>query len=172
MADEHEALIQQVLDLQGRLCRLLRPTREWLEVDLTMPQLKVLFLLYAEGGASMSQLASSLGVSLSTVSGIVDRLVEHGMVQREEPPEDRRLVLCHLTSQGSALVERLHQAGRARLAELLAHLSVGELRTILAGLEVLCTAAQREGVDTARRPGVLPVRHLPNGHARVNTRSR
>ena len=143
MRDERAELIRQVLDLQGCLYRSLRPAREWLEVDLTMPQLKVLFLLYSEGGASMGQLAGSLGVTLSTVTGIVDRLVEHGMVQREEDPEDRRLVVCRLTAQGLETAEQLHQAGGSRLTSLLDGLSLGDLRTIVAGLEVLSAAARR-----------------------------
>ena len=44
----------------------------------------------------MGQLAASLAVTLSTVTGIVDRLVEHQMVVREEDPHDRRLVVCRL----------------------------------------------------------------------------
>src|SRR5215212_2293842 len=107
--DGHSALVQQVLELQTRLFRSMRPAREWLEVDLTMPQLKVLFLLYAEDGASMGRLASALGVTLSTVTGIVDRLVEHAMVQRQEDPQDRRLVVCRLTPRAVTTVERLHQ---------------------------------------------------------------
>jgi DNA-binding MarR family transcriptional regulator len=141
MRDERWELIRRILDLQTDLYRSLRPAREWLEVDLTMPQMKVLFLLYSDGGARMSQLASSLGVTLSTVTGIVDRLVEQGMVQRQEHPQDRRLVVCRLTSRGSETVERLHQAGRGRMAALLDGLSVDDLRKVVAGLAVLSAAA-------------------------------
>src|SRR4051812_31139537 len=84
--DEHARLVRQVLDLRADLLRSLRPARAWLHVDLTMSQVKVLFVLFSDGGASMGQLAASLGVTLSTVTGIVDRLVEHGLVQREENP--------------------------------------------------------------------------------------
>jgi len=141
MRDERWELIRQILDLQTDLYRSLRPAREWLEVDLTMPQMKVLFLLYSDGVARMSQLASSLGVTLSTVTGIVDRLVEQGMVQRQEHPQDRRLVVYRLTSRGSETVERLHQAGRGRMAALLDGLSVDDLRKVIAGLAVLSAAA-------------------------------
>jgi DNA-binding MarR family transcriptional regulator len=143
MADERAQLLKQVLDLQAELSRLLRPAREWLEVDLTMSQFKVLFLLYTDGSASMGQLAGSLGVTLSTVTGIVDRLVEHGVVQREEHPQDRRLVLCRLTSQGFDTVEGLYEAGRNRFRALVEDLSPSDLRTVVDGLAVLQGAAHR-----------------------------
>jgi DNA-binding MarR family transcriptional regulator len=144
---QHSELVQQVLELQTRLFRSMRPAREWLEVDLTMPQLKVMFLLYAEGGATMGQLAGSLGVTLPTVTGIADRLVEHRLVQRQEAPHDRRRVLCHLTDEGLATVEQLHQSGRSRMSDVLASLSEPELQAIVTGLQVLTSAVQRHAVD-------------------------
>src|SRR5919199_2353532 len=137
MRDERWELTRQILDLQTALYRSLRPAREWLEVDLTMPQLKVLFLLYSAGSASMGQLAASLGVTLSTVTGIVDRLVEHAMVVREEDPHDRRLVVCRLTSEGAAIAERLNHAGNSRLAAVLGRLSLDQLRCVVDGLQLL-----------------------------------
>ena len=144
MQDERATLTRQVLDLQIELYRSLRPAREWLEIDLTMPQMKVLFILDWEEAASMSKLAASLGVTLSTMTGIVDRLVEHGLLQRQENPQDRRLVLCRLTAAGAATVERLHQAGRDRLASVLSELSLSDLRTVAVGFDVLAQAARRE----------------------------
>ena len=144
MSDDRAQLTTQVLDLRTDLLRTLRPAGEWLEVELTMSQFKVLFLLYSEGGASMGQLAGSLGVTLPTATGIVDRLVEHGMVQREENPHDRRLVVCRLSGRGSETVERLSQAGRSRFAALLDELSAAELRTVADGLSALRLAARRQ----------------------------
>src|SRR5919199_6387163 len=147
--EERTALTRRVLDLQADMFRSVRPAREWLEVDLTMPQLKVLFLLYAEDAAPMSRLAGSLSVTLSTVTGIVDRLVEHDLVQRQEDPGDRRLVLCRLTPRASATVERLHQAGRLRLGNVLADISLDELRTVAAAMEILAAAFGRQAAAQA-----------------------
>ena len=46
---------------------------EFLEIAVTMPQAKLLYLLGASGEMHMSELVARLGVSLSTVSGLVDR---------------------------------------------------------------------------------------------------
>ncbi|MBX5490127.1 MAG: MarR family transcriptional regulator [Chloroflexi bacterium] len=137
-------LVRRILDLQAQLYRYLRPARAWLELDLTMPQMKVLLLLYSDDGATVGQIASQLGVTLSTVTGIVDRLVERGLVVRQESPTDRRQVVCRLTSEGQALAERLQQAGRSQLGVLLYKLRPDELTTVAAALEILVGAARRE----------------------------
>ena len=144
MALDRAQLMEQVLGLRSELFRSLRPAREWLEIDLTTSQLKVLFILYSAECASMGQLAGSLGVTLSTVTGIVDRLVEHGMVVRQEDPHDRRLVVCRLTRDGAAIAERLNDAGNHRLAAVLGRLSLAQLRVVVDGLVLLTEAVRAE----------------------------
>jgi DNA-binding MarR family transcriptional regulator len=153
MADECAQLVTRVLELRADFCRWLRPTSEWLEVDLTMSQVKVRFLLYDEQHVSMTRLAEALHVTLATGTGIVDRLVDHGWIRREEDSHDRRLVLCGLTREGRVLAERLQQAGSSHLGRLLAHLSAPELRTVVAGLEALCWAGW---ADAASELAVAP----------------
>lgn len=58
----------------------------WLELDLTMPQLKTLLVVDWLGPVPMSQLAARLGVSLPTATGLVDRLVEIGLARRSMIP--------------------------------------------------------------------------------------
>ena len=172
MAVDRVQLVEQVLGLRSELYRSLRPAREWLEVDLTMSQLKVLFLLYSAECASMGQLAASLGVTLSTVTGIVDRLVEHRMVLRDEDPHDRRLVVCRLTREGAAVAERLNHAGNTRLRAVLNRLSLAELHCVVDGLQLLTNAVHAEAAeqddatfmtgDSARRLGALAARAVPD----------
>ncbi|HLH23708.1 MAG TPA: MarR family transcriptional regulator [Chloroflexota bacterium] len=152
MTTDRAHLVDQVLGLRSELYRSLRPAREWLEVDLTTSQLKVLFLLFSTASASMGQLAASLGVTLSTVTGIVDRLVEHGMVVREEDPHDRRLVVCRLAPAGVALAERLNHAGNSRLRAVLDRLSLPQLRCVVDGLQLLTDAAHAEAAQDDPAP--------------------
>ena len=55
----------------------------------------------------MSELAGSLGVSLVTATGIVDRLVERALVTRENQKEDRRVVMCRLSEHGQEMTDQL-----------------------------------------------------------------
>src|SRR5579875_4210997 len=84
----NEGLHQQVAALV-RVIALTDP-QPWMNLDLTMPQFKVLLLLWHMRRARVSVLAEQLGVHLSTISGILDRLVEAGFVCREDDAEDRR----------------------------------------------------------------------------------
>ena len=74
---EKEELIENILQLTDSTFRELFPMlpKEWLHLDLTMSQLKVVLLLFISGPSRMSDIASALGVSLATATGVMDRLV-------------------------------------------------------------------------------------------------
>ncbi len=96
--------------------------RIWEERGLTLPQLRVLFLIRRHPGITTNEVASSLGITMSTVSGLVDKLVRAGLVERGRHPEDRRVVPLRLTPEGEAVTGEIRQGDRvylARLAELL-----------------------------------------------------
>ena len=65
------------------------------------------------GELHMSELVARLGVSLSTVSGLVDRVVDHGLATRREDPVDRRQVVVGLTDRGHRVHRPLPRAQRA-----------------------------------------------------------
>ena len=103
--------------LMGRLMSLHR--EDFLEIDMTMSQAKLLYLITYAGQLHMSTLPAILGVSLSTVSGTVDRLVEHGLVDRRSDPTDRRQVVLRPTAAGIAAFDRLHELNVRVLRDLL-----------------------------------------------------
>jgi DNA-binding MarR family transcriptional regulator len=116
---------------------------EFLEIAVTMPQAKLLYLLSALGDLHMSDLVTRLGVSLSTVSGLVDRVVESGLAARREDRVDRRQVVVSLTAAGAAFIDRFRELNARQMRELLDLLSVSELADLRRSLEALSRAAQR-----------------------------
>ncbi len=104
--------------------------QELLDLDLTTPQLKVVLLLYLGASARMSVLAAALGVTLATATGIVDRLVDRGMVIRENSIEDRRVVVCRLSDRGHELTDRLYISARERARDLLQGLTEAQLNKL------------------------------------------
>jgi DNA-binding MarR family transcriptional regulator len=114
-----------------------------LDVDLTMAQAKVVHLV-AGGEIGMSQLAARLGVSLSTTSSLVDRLVDHGHLVRREDPVDRRHTLVSLTAHGHAAVDHFRSIGREQLRRLLATLDPDRLSTVQRAIDILADAARKE----------------------------
>lgn len=125
-------IIDRILgQVEGAFRELLpRAHQELLDLDLTAPQLKVVLLLYLNGSARMSELAASLGVTLATASGIVDRLVDRDILERENSREDRRVVVCRLSEKGQQLTDRLYTSGRERARQLLMGLDREKLSRI------------------------------------------
>jgi DNA-binding MarR family transcriptional regulator len=153
--DKREALTQRALDEQDRMlsCLRLPQTHDLLMVDLTMQQFKTVMLLGTVGSATAGQLARGLGVSLSTMTGIVDRLCERGMVTRGEDPEDRRATRVELTATGRELVERTLAIRRELITRWLSRLNLDQLEHAADTFTALAEAA----ADLAREEGEAEV---------------
>jgi DNA-binding MarR family transcriptional regulator len=124
----------------------------WSELELTMAQLKALIAITATGGLTGRDLAERLGIGPSAVTPLVDRLVAHGYVRREEDAADRRITWARPTAPARALFDQLSAANREHFEQLLAGLDPAELATVRAALELLARAAER---DLAVEPGSL-----------------
>jgi DNA-binding MarR family transcriptional regulator len=72
------------------------------EHDLSLTQLRVLGIL-RDRKPSMAELANYLGLERSTVSGLVDRAVQRGLVEKNTDPSDGRSVRVSLTAQARRL---------------------------------------------------------------------
>ena len=75
----------------------------WMEMDLTLPQLRTLLILAEEGPLVIGQIAQRLGIGLSTGGHLVDRLVQAGLAERTEDAEDRRRTLARTNSRRTPL---------------------------------------------------------------------
>jgi DNA-binding MarR family transcriptional regulator len=104
----------RLFHLMGALRR--RFARDLARQGLTFPQFMALCSLdHAEGRASrMGDLAAATHQSAASMTGIVDRLLEQGVVERRPDPADRRSVLVALTDEGVHLLERV-RADRIRV---------------------------------------------------------
>ncbi len=125
--------------------RYLRPKRKPPDLDLTLAQLHCLRMIGRMGSPSMSELSAELYLQPSTTTALVDALVEHGLVQRQEDVEDRRVVRAELTAEGRRRRDSHRRAARQRLMALLGDLEDEELRQIHEALTLLHGAALRRG---------------------------
>ncbi len=130
---------------------------EFLEVGISMPQAKTLYLIASAGELHMSELVARLGVSLSTVSGLVDRLVDAGWAARRDDPADRRQVMVAITPAGAEFLDRFREIGSHQFRRLLERLDEPELGSVARGLAALRRAADALAAEDAER---LPVTAL------------
>jgi DNA-binding MarR family transcriptional regulator len=132
-----------------------------MSIDLTMPQMKTLLYAVGNPGATGGQLARAIGVSLSTMTGIVDRLVDQGIVTRREDRTDRRLIRVDVTDAGRQMVERLYAASLDWHRRLLVRMDADALASYHRSMSDLLRAATEEAEEQSAR--TLTQTPVPNG---------
>ena len=135
--------VDELLDLHHEYMRRLSfgSLGAWLQLDLTLPQLRLLYLLAREGSAAPGALARTLRLAPSTVTGLLDRLDERGLVRRDEDPASRRCVLASATEGGRKLIDDLVAARREQLGALFARLADADRARLADALRALVAAS-------------------------------
>jgi DNA-binding MarR family transcriptional regulator len=136
-------LIEQILGLHMEIQRQIRGDAPgvWLTLNLTIAQLKSLFFINYEGETNLKNLAAALGVTPPNVTGIIDRLVEHGLVSREYNQLNRREQILKLTAAGEEQINKLNQLAVSRLTRTLERLDITDLAALAQGLAALNAGA-------------------------------
>jgi DNA-binding MarR family transcriptional regulator len=148
--DDRVARIQRILVCSGDLFHNMNPgrNRAWLSVDLTMPQLKSLICVVENDGATSGQIAKRLGVGLSTVTGIVDRLAEQELITRREDPYDRRITRVLPTPRARTMVDELLRYRNEVITEILSRLDAEQLRVIETAFDYLRDAITQMATES------------------------
>ncbi len=117
------------------------------------------------GPHSIGALADAVGVSAPAASQLVDRLAEHGMVERGHDPADRRVVLVDYVPGMQDIARRMMEGRRRRLREAVNPLTDEEARALLKGLVLLVWSfdAAREEAAGAKHSKVRPGHNCSSG---------
>jgi DNA-binding MarR family transcriptional regulator len=107
---------------------------------LNLVRWQTLALIRRMPGCAMSDLALHTGVDRTTLTRVIDRLVEHGWVERRAARHDRRQASLGLTARGRATCERAERLVAEEDARLLAKLPSGETARAVRVLEALASA--------------------------------
>ncbi|WP_170839506.1 MarR family winged helix-turn-helix transcriptional regulator [Micromonospora halophytica] len=128
-------LAPQLRDAITRLNRRVRQARP--VGDLTVTQLSALTSLKLAGALTPRELADIERVQPPTMTKIVAKLEERGLVQRTPHPTDGRQVILAATAGGRAVLEQFERARNEWLADRLAALTEGERDTLRRAAEIL-----------------------------------
>ncbi len=110
------------------------------EHDTTLPRFDVMAALYrSEAGLKMSELSGELRVSNGNVTGIVDRLVNDGLIIRAPVPGDRRAMLVRLTEDGRETFAGMAEAHESWIDELLGTANADEAAALAGRLHQITT---------------------------------
>lgn len=141
-----ERMIEEIVGVSEPIYRymMMAHADAWTQVTLTMPQFKVLVAASIHGRIDSPYLGRRLGMLPSTLTRIVDRLVERDLVRRRVDPRDRRVVYLEATEEGHKLVRSLTAATFPQaMSQALQNLSPEELDSVRQGLEILASAVER-----------------------------
>jgi DNA-binding MarR family transcriptional regulator len=139
--------IEEALAGYRKLQRALLTSKagRWHDLDISMQQLRALFVLRDEEEASVGRLAELFGMGLPGTSMLADRLVRSGFVERRADPDDRRRVLLRLSRAGDRLVGDLREGSSSQLRRWMTKLSPEDLAALSRGWRALAEVAARHG---------------------------
>ncbi len=144
---ERERIVREIQTLNGTMEETVMAAllQNLLSMDLTIQQLRVLMVLVTtEEGATGRGLSESFGVSMASMSGVLDRLVSHGVAERSADPDDQRVRRLRATPLGASVVRRLMVARPFR-DDILMGLPMEDLRALEQGFRAVSREISRLG---------------------------
>jgi DNA-binding MarR family transcriptional regulator len=121
--------------------------RLWGECALTMPQLRLLFMIRDQPGVTGSTLAERFAVNPSTITGHVERLLQRDLIRREEDESDGRVQHNYLSEVGAEIVGRLERAAGQFVIGILECLTVEQAERLSGALTDLVAAAKSQATQ-------------------------
>jgi DNA-binding MarR family transcriptional regulator len=138
MSTSPDVCAQEILEVVPVVMRTIRAElRRHRTADLSVPQFRALAFIDRNVDASLSDVAEHIGLTLPSMSKIVEGLVHRKLVTRQTHPTDRRRMTLTLTARGQTALHTSRAATRACLAEDLAALSDHQRETIVQALNSL-----------------------------------
>jgi DNA-binding MarR family transcriptional regulator len=146
-----QAEVPRVMDAVRRIVRAARVVsrQNEKEIGISGAQLYVLQELSQQPAGSLNDLAERTTTHQSSVSAVVSRLVERGLVRREPSPEDARRVQIALTKAGRDIVDSAPPSAQAQLVAGLKRMEPDDRRMLAELMERWLRESQ---VDTAPAP--------------------
>ncbi len=118
--------------------------RLWGECALTVPQLRLLFMIRDQPGVTGGMLAERFAVNPSTITGHVERLLQRDLIRREEDESDRRMQHNYLTEVGAEVAGRLERAAGQFVIGVLERLTLEQAERLSVALTDLVAAARSQ----------------------------
>ena len=133
-----EDCAQAVLDTVPVVMRSIRSElRSHRTRDLSVPQFRILVYINKHPDASISDVAEHIGLTLPTLSKMIDLLVARQWVTRVPCSEDRRRMQLGLTERGQAMLSQAVESTRANLAGCFINLNSDQLAQVIEAMHLL-----------------------------------
>jgi len=107
------------------------------QLGMTRAQWAVLARLEICEGLKQSELAEMLDIQPITLTRLVDRMCDNGLIERRSDPDDRRAKRLYLTPAARPLMERLFVLGRRLMTDVLANVDRADIERMVGQLDVM-----------------------------------
>ena len=131
---KYDDAIEKIVRAYDVMSKTINPL-PMLKLDLTPAQIKVLMSFDREGSHTMTDLSRVNAVTVSTMTSMVDRLVQFDLVTRSYDEHDRRKVLVCLTGNGRKAIAHIMNIRRRELERFLGGLSALEIAEFVDSIE-------------------------------------
>lgn len=141
-------LLQHIEALETQLAAITMSAQAMplIESNITVQQLCTLLFISSRDQIAINVMADLLHVKPNVATGIVQRLVDKGLLERHEDRNDRRIRSLRLSENGCQFVDKLTTSAQSRRCQLLGYLSdmqLIQLQDILQTLQDGCTAEKQ-----------------------------
>ena len=116
---------------------------------LSMPQFSVLMQLHHRGNCAIGDISERFDITNAAASQLVDKLVQSGLLQREEDPHDRRAKLLNLTDKGRDLIQQSIEERYRWVDGLAEQLTPEERDKVSEALNIMTQAAREMEAEPA-----------------------
>ena len=138
MSEINQSAIQIMSDLKTVQCIMKRRMHNYFrDLELTAPQGMLMLMVSHHNSLKISEISEKMGLSNSTVSGIIDRLESQGYVQRVRSKADRRIVNVTITEKMKTKVDQHENILDTVMTEALMTISDKELHQVSEGMKLL-----------------------------------
>lgn len=120
-----------------------------LNEDVTPQQMITILTINEIGKGKVSLVSKRMGISAPTITGLVDRLLRNGYVERVRDTEDRRIVFVKVTKKGKVFIGKFKKIIQKRWRQILVHLSESERKEYIRILKKLIKAFEQEKAKNA-----------------------
>jgi DNA-binding MarR family transcriptional regulator len=142
---------KQVLDVVPMVMRDIRTQMRSRAVGLTVPQFRSLSYMERNEGSTLSDLAAHMGLALPSASRLIDGMLGHGLVSREEHPGDRRRIRLAVTRKGRSILEASREETLAYLTGKMKRVNGDDRVAVARAMETLRDAfAQSRNARSSR----------------------
>jgi DNA-binding MarR family transcriptional regulator len=121
-------------------------------MGLSMPQFSLLMQLHHRGNCGIGDISEHFDITNAAASQMVDKLVQNGLIQREEDPHDRRAKRLNLTAKGGELIQQAAEERYRWVDRLAEQLTSEEREKVSQALNIMTETARKMEAEPTPQP--------------------